>query len=61
MSKSQFIIEPKGEKSCVLTATIIFRDTPFFKKLFNKQIEGLKQHMKEEGENLKAKVEKRED
>jgi len=57
MSKSQFIIEPKGEKSCVLTAAISFREGPFFKKLFNKRMEDLKQHMKAEGENLKKILE----
>jgi len=60
MSKSQFIIEPKDEKGCVLTAAINFRKGPFFKKLFTKQIEGLKQHMKEEGENLKKILERQE-
>ena len=57
MSKSQFTIKPKSENSCVLTATISFREGPFFKKLFNKQIEALKQHMKEEGANLKMILE----
>ena len=57
MSKSQFIIEPKDENSCVLTATISFREGLFFKKLFRKQTEALKQHMKEEGENLKKILE----
>ncbi len=60
MSKSHFIMEPKGENSCVLTAAISFREGPFFKKLFIKQIEDLKQHMKEEGENLKKTLESKE-
>ena len=57
MSKSQFVFEPKDEQSCVFTAAIVFREYPFFKKLFNKQIADLKQHMKEEGENLKKMLE----
>ena len=57
MSKSQFTIEPKDENACVLTATISFKEGLFFKKLFSKQIEALKQHMKEEGENLKKILE----
>ena len=57
MSKSQFIIEPKSGKNCVFTAAISFREGPFFKKLFAKQMKDLKQHMKEEGENLKKILE----
>ena len=57
MSKSQFIIEPKNETSCVLTAAISFREVPFLKKLFSREIEALQQHMKEEGENLKKILE----
>ncbi len=57
MSRSQFVIEPRGARSCTFTAVIIFREGPFFKKLFNKQMEELKQHMKEEDENMRSIIE----
>lgn len=57
MSRSQFVIEPKGTGSCKFTAVISFREGPLFGRLFGKQIESLKQHMKEEGENLKRMIE----
>lgn len=57
MSRSQFVIEPKCEGSCRFTAVINFREAPFFERLFDKQMESLKQHMKEEGENLKRIIE----
>ena len=60
MAKSRFDIEPKGEGGCVLIAAISFRDVPFLGRLFHKQLEGLKQHMKEEGENLKRILEGKE-
>jgi len=58
---NQFIMEPVDEGSCLFTATIKARMGPLARKLSRKQIEGIKRHMKEEGENLKAIVEKRGD
>jgi len=55
---NQFIIEPVDEESCIFTATVKARMGPLAKALSRKQIEGVKRHMKEEGENLKAIVEK---
>jgi hypothetical protein len=57
MSKGQFAIDPRGEKSCIFTAAISFREGPFFRRLFRKQTEDLEQHMKEEGENLRKILE----
>jgi len=57
MSRGQFAMEPRGAESCSFTAAINFREGPFFKKLFTKQMEDLKQHMKEEDENLKRIIE----
>lgn len=60
-----FLIEPKGESSCIFTAMGSLRlPVWLFKKLHKKheyKIEATKQHMKEEGENLKRALEKRKD
>jgi hypothetical protein len=53
-----FIIEPKGKNDCIFTATGRLRVGPLFKKLGKKQIEATKQHMKEEGENIKKALER---
>jgi len=53
MSKGAFILEPKGHDSCIFTATISLRLNPLFRKLAGSQLEALKQHMKEEVENLR--------
>jgi len=53
-----FFIEPKGENSCIFTATGSLRAGPLFKKLGKNRIVATKQHMKEEGENLKKALEK---
>ena len=53
-----FFIEPKGENSCIFTATGSFRAGPLFKKLGKSRIEATKRHVKEEGENLKKALEK---
>lgn len=58
MPKSQFVMEPRGEKGCVFTATISFRAGSLFKKFGKKRLETVKQHMKEEGENLKKILER---
>jgi hypothetical protein len=50
----------KCEGGCVVTAAISFRDVLSLKKLCSKQLEGLKQHMREEGENLKKILESKE-
>jgi hypothetical protein len=58
---NQFIIEPVDEKSCIFTATVKVRMGPLSGRLNKRQIEGIKRHMKEEGENLKAIAENRAD
>lgn len=54
---NQFIIEPLDESSCTFTATVKMRMGPLSGRLNRTQIEGVKTHMKEEGENLKAILE----
>ena len=56
-----FLIEPKGRNSCIFTAISRFRAGPLFKKLAKNRIEATKQHIKEEGENLKRALEKGKD
>lgn len=60
-----FLIEPKGENSCIFTAMGRLRlPCWLFKKLHKKhayKIEATEQHMKEEGENLKRALEKGKD
>ena len=57
-SKNQFIIEPAdGENSVFITRGVI-RMGPIRKRLSRRQVEGVKRHMKEEGENLKTIPEK---
>ncbi len=60
-----FLIVPKGENSCIFTAMGSLRlPVWLFKKLHKKhehKIEATKQHMKEEGENLKRALEKEKD
>jgi len=57
-----FLIELKGENSCIFTAMGSLRLPRWlFKKLHKKhenKIEATEQHMKEEGENLKMALEK---
>jgi hypothetical protein len=59
--KNRFSIEQKGE-TCVFKASGIFRHGRLIKTFFKKQLEqnlaSVKQHMKEEGENLKRILEK---
>jgi len=55
---NSFVIEPTDEGSCIFTAAGIMRVGPLGKRLNRKQIEGVQRHMKEEGENLKAILEK---
>jgi len=52
MPKISLEIEPNGE-SCVFTATTYLRFGPLSSKLAKRNIEAVKRHMKEEGENLK--------
>jgi len=54
---NQFIIDPIDEGNCIFTATVRARMGPLVKRLNKRQLEGVKKHMKEEGENLKAVVE----
>ena len=56
--QNQFAIESTSDGGCIFTATIKIRMGPFSRKLSGKQIEGVKRHMKEEGENLKTALEK---
>ena len=52
-----FLIEPKGQDSCIFTAISRFRAGPLFKKLAKNKIKATEQHIKEEGENLKRALE----
>jgi uncharacterized protein YndB with AHSA1/START domain len=58
---NKFIIEPKTDNSCTFTASGSIRMPQWlFKRMHKKhehKIEATKQHMKEEGENLKKAVE----
>ncbi|MFO7996606.1 MAG: SRPBCC family protein [Dehalococcoidia bacterium] len=54
---NQFIIEPIDEENCMFTATGRMRTGPLFARLNRRRIEGVKRHMQEEGENLKAIME----
>lgn len=58
---NQFIMEPVGEESCIFTATVKVRMGPLSGRLHRRRIEGVRRHMKEEGENLKVIVENRAD
>jgi len=58
---NQFLIEPVDKGSCIFTATVKARMGPLSRRLSRRQLEGVRRHMKEEGENLKAIVENRED
>jgi hypothetical protein len=57
MSKGTFVLEPKGQGSCTFTATISLRLDQLYRKLTRSQLETLRQHRKEEGENLKKMLE----
>ena len=53
-----FIIESDGKGGSVFTATGLLRAGPLFKKFGQERFEATKQHMKEEGENLKKALER---
>jgi len=55
--KGSFIIEIKGE-DCIFSATLSFRFGWLLSMFAKNEIEGIKIHMKEEGENLKRLLEK---
>ena len=59
--KNEFIIEQKGD-SCLFIASATYRIgwivKTFFTKALEKGLSGVRKHMKEEGENLKAILEK---
>jgi hypothetical protein len=59
---NRFIIEPKGPDACTFTATGSLRMPEWlFRKMHGKhayKIEATRQHMKEEGQNLKDALEK---
>ena len=57
MPKNQFFMEPTGLNSCIFTATGSLRAWPLFRKFGGKRLDAIKQHMKEEGENLKRNLE----
>jgi len=50
--KGSFIVELKGE-SCIFTTTLSFRFGWLLSKFAKNEVEDIKIHMKEEGENLK--------
>ena len=55
--KGLFIVEPKGE-SCIFTASLTFRFGWLFSKFAKGKVDAMKNHMREEGENLKKLLEK---
>jgi hypothetical protein len=55
--KGSFIIEPKGER-CIFTATISLRFGWLISKLAKNRLETVRQHMVEEGQNLKEIIER---
>lgn len=55
--RNQFILEPLDDGGCIFTASLVIRTGPLGRKLMRRQMEGVKRHMKEEGENLKAILE----
>lgn len=57
MPKCDFIMAPQGEDGCIFTASINLRVGPLFKKFGRRQLEAIKQHMKEEGDNIKKILE----
>lgn len=61
--RNTFLIEPR-DGSCLFTASGVLRVGPLFKLLAKRKVEqglsSVRQHMKEEGENLKRILEKRE-
>ena len=54
--KGSFIFKPKGE-NCLFTATLSFRMGKTLSKIAKKRVGALKNHMREEGENLKRLLE----
>jgi hypothetical protein len=57
MPKGSFIIEQQNDHS-IFTATLSFRLGWLLSKLAKSRVAALKQHMREEGENLKQLLEK---
>jgi hypothetical protein len=55
--KGSFILEPKGE-SCIFTATVSLRFGWFISKLAKNRLKAVRQHMVEEGQNLKEIIER---
>ena len=56
--KNEFIMEPTDDGGCTFTARGTVRMGPLVKRLSRSQVEGVKRHMKEEGENLKDILER---
>ena len=54
--RGSFSVEPKGA-SCIFTATLTFRFSWFLKRFAKDNVDAMKSHMKEEGENLKKMIE----
>ena len=55
--RGSFSVEPK-RGSCIFTATLTFRFSWFLKKYANDNVVAMKDHMREEGENLKKIIER---
>jgi len=53
---NRFLIKKKGNK-CVFTAENYVRAGPLFGKLFKKEFDDVRRHVREEGENLKRLME----
>ena len=58
--KGSFLIEPKDDGS-IFTATLSFRMGKIFSRFAKSRVDAIKQHMKEEGENLKSLLENEKD
>lgn len=56
-SKGSFTVEPKGQSS-IFTAYLTFRFGWLFSKFAKGKVDAMKNHMREEGENLKKLLEK---
>lgn len=54
--RGSFTVEPKGD-SCILNAALTFRCGWLFRTFARKNVEAVRNHMREEGKNLKRIIE----
>ena len=57
MPKLRFAMDPVDENSCHFTATINLRVGPILPRIYAKEFDVVRQHMREEGKNLKSLLE----